>query len=154
MRNFNETDRKKKSSRISLPENPGALSTEKLLLLEQAVRSNLIDGYVACRSGWKIANDLDVTRIDVGSMIDKLGIRVTDCQLGCFKVSKMPYLDGVAEQLNDEAVSRIRELKEAGGLTCKSVHDLAHDLKAKPISIANMANAMGCKIRECQLGCF
>jgi len=154
MRNFSDTDRKKKSSRIKLPDNPGNLSSETLFKLEQAVRTNLKDGYVTCPSGWQLASDSGASRLDVGSMIDKLGIRVTDCQLGCFKVSKTDRTDSVAEPFNDEAACRIKTIIEAGELTCKIVHDLARELNIKPMSLANVANVIGCKIRQCQLGCF
>jgi hypothetical protein len=74
--------------------------------VEQAVKAALKDGYVACPSGWKIARDAGVTRLDVGAMIDKLGVRVTDCQLGCFKVSKTAYAGSMTEPFSDDAARR------------------------------------------------
>jgi len=154
MRKFSDTDRKKKSSRIILPDNPGGLSEEKLHLLEQAVMAGLDGNYVTCLSGWKIAKDSGVSRLDVGAMIDKLGIRVADCQLGCFKVNKTAYTGAAAEPLNVDVTRGIEALKDSDDLTCKAMHDLAHELKITPMSIANVANAKGYKIRQCQLGCF
>ena len=84
MREFSDADRKKKSGRIRLPVNPGNLSEEALSRLENAVKAALKDGYVSCPAGWKVASDLGVSRLDVGAMIDRLGIRVTECRLGCF----------------------------------------------------------------------
>jgi len=154
MRSFNADDRKKKSNRINLPDNPGNLPAEVVHQLEQAVKANVKDGCVKCLAGWEIANNAGVSRLDVGAMIDKLGIRVTECQLGCFKVSKTPYTGSITEPLNEEAISCIKSHDEAGELTCKIMHDLAHNLNVKPLSIANAANTVGCKIQKCQLGCF
>jgi hypothetical protein len=154
MRYFNDADRRKKSGRINLPENPGNLSREALSRLESAVVEAVKDGYVACPSGWKAASDLGVSRLDVGAMIDKLGIRVTDCQLGCFKVSKTPYAGAVTEPFGEEIARRVEALLERGELTCPNVFALARELNVKPMSVADAANVRGHKIRQCQLGCF
>jgi hypothetical protein len=42
-----------------------------------------------CPSGWKLAKDTGVSRLDVGEMTDKLGLRVTDCQLGYLTVKRI-----------------------------------------------------------------
>jgi hypothetical protein len=154
MRDFSDTDRKKKSGRIRLPDNPGNLSEEMLSQLETAVKAALKDGYVPCPSAWKIAGDAGVSRIDVGAMIDKLGIRVTDCMLGCFKVSKTGYTGSVTEPFSEEVDRRVEALGEKGELTCASAFALASELNVKPISLADAANVRGYKIRQCQLGCF
>ena len=154
MRDFNDHDRKKKSGRIRLPDNPGNLSEDLLLQLEAAVKAALKDGYVPCPSGWRIAKDAGVSRLDVGAAIDRLGIRVTDCLLGCFKVSKTAY-DGVTDEpLSEEVVRRVTALGEKGELTCAVAFELAGELNVRPLSVADAANARGYKIRQCQLGCF
>lgn len=154
MREFNEADRRKKRGRITLPDNPGNLSAESLAQLKDAVKAAVKDGYVACPSGWKVAKEAGVSRLDVGVMIDKLGVRVTDCQLGCFKVSKTPYAGAEPEVVNDDVASRVEALREGGELTCPNVFALARDLGLKPRSVADVANVRGYKIRNCQLGCF
>lgn len=154
MRDFSDTDRKKKSGRIRLPGNPGNLPEETLSQLENAVKAALKDGYVTCPAGWKIAKDAGVSRLDVGAMIDRLGIRVTDCQLGCFKVSKTAYTGSVTEPFSEEAARRVETMGEMGELTCANVFALARELNVKPMSLADAANVRGYKIRQCQLGCF
>ena len=154
MRDFSAADRMKKNSRIKLPDNPGNLSAETRSQVEHAIKAVLHDGYVACPAGWQIARDAGVSRLDVGAMIDKLGIRVTDCQLGCFKVSKTASTSAAVEPCSDEAARRIEILKEKGELTCSRVVALALELQVKPMSLAAAANVKGYKIRHCQLGCF
>ena len=154
MRDFSDTDRIKKSSRIKLPDNPGNLSEETLSQVEHAVKAALKDGYVACPVGWKIAGAAGVSRLDVGVMIDKLGIRVSDCQLGCFKVSKTAFTGTLVEPVRVEAARRIEALVEQGELTCANVSALARELQIPPRALADAANVRGYKIRQCQLGCF
>jgi hypothetical protein len=154
VREFNDADRKKKSKRIQLPENPGNLSGEALAQLETAVKAAVRDGYVACPSGWRIAKDAGVSRLDVGAMIDKLGIRVTDCQLGCFTVSKTPYTGTDTKPFGEELARGVEDLQEQGELTCSNVFSLARNLGVKPRAVADAGNVRGFKIRQCQLGCF
>jgi len=154
MREFNDADRKKKKGRIKLPDNPGNLPAAELATLEDAVKDAVKDGYVACPSGWRIARDAGVSRLDVGAAIDRLGIRVTDCQLGCFKVAKTPYAGDATEPAGEDVARRVEALRETDGLTCAKVFELAQELKVKPLSIADAASARGYKIRACQLGCF
>lgn len=154
MREFSDEDRKKKANRIRLPENPGNLSKEVLAALETSVKSAIKDGYVSCPVGWRIAADAGITRLDVGAMIDKLGIRVTDCTLGCFEVSKTPFSGEITEPFSAHASERVEELQKDGILTCAHLFELARQLGAKPRSLAEAANVRGYKIQQCQLGCF
>lgn len=154
MRDFNDTDRKKKQGRISLPDNPDNLSPEALRQLENTVIGAVRDGYVACPAAWNIAADADITRLAVGSMVDRLGIRITDCQLGCFKVSKTAHTGTATEPFTDEVAGRVAVLGAKGALTCANTFALATELGVKARSVAEAANVQGCKIKQCQLGCF
>ena len=154
MRDFSDADRKKKKARIQLPENPGNLSEEALSRLESAVRAAAKGGYVPCPVGWRIARDLGVSRLDVGAMVDRLGIRITDCQLGCFKVGKTPAAGEPSEPVSEEVARGVEALHGKDELTCSNVFALAKELKVKPLAVANAANTRGYKIRQCQLGCF
>ena len=155
MRDFNDADRKKKRNRIHLADNPGNLSEELLALLEQAVMTQIKEGYVTCPSAWRIARECNVSPLDAGAMTDRLGIRIIDCQIGCFKVNKTSSSRTEAENYTDgEVLHRIKALDEAGELTCKTVHDLSGELNIKPLTLADLVNMAGCKIKNCQLGCF
>jgi len=153
-RDFNDADRAKKKRRIELPENPANLSPEGLANLERAVISAVRDGFIACPAAWKVAANQGVPRIAVGSMMDRLGLRFTDCQLGCFKVDKTPYDGGERPGITGEVNDRIEDLQQRGELTCPSVFALAKELRVKPMTAADAANVRGYKIRQCQLGCF
>jgi hypothetical protein len=154
VRDFNEADRKKKSERINLEENPDALSGELIAQLEGTIKASLKEGCLSCPVAWRIARDYNISKIAVGEIADRLGIRITDCQLGCFKIEKTPYNESAYEKIDGEVITLLEELKEKGQLTCSMVFDLARKSKSKPIAIANEMSARGIKIRGCQLGCF
>jgi hypothetical protein len=66
MRDFNDKDRMKESSRIELGENPANLSPEALSILESAIKAALKEGHLSCPAGWKIAKDLAIPKIAIG----------------------------------------------------------------------------------------
>ena len=154
MRDFNEADREKKTRRIKLQENPGNLSKEVLSQLEGRVKTSLKDGYLPCSVAWEIAGEAGVSKITIGEITDRLEIRITNCQVGCFKVEKTPY-DGSAREITDsEFITTLETLKENDKLTCAKVFELVEQFKLKPMAIANYANDQGLRIHICQLGCF
>jgi hypothetical protein len=154
VRNFNEADRKKKSERIHIKENYGNLSGKLIARLEGTIKSSLKEGYLSCPIAWKIAKDYNIPKIAVGEIADRLGIRITNCQLGCFKIEKTPYNESAYKNIDGEVITMLEELKAKGQITCSMIFDLARQSKVKLITITNTMSARGMKIRGCQLGCF
>ena len=56
------------------------MSTE----LEEKIISSLVDDKLPCPVAFKIARELKVSIREVGEETDKLGIKISHCQLGCF----------------------------------------------------------------------
>ena len=154
MRGFNEADKKKKKARIEIPDNPAGLTPEKLAELEESVTSALKDGYLACPIAWSVAKKSGVPRMAVGALIDKLGVRITDCQLGCFKVDKTLYSEPPGNALDPEMISEMEKLDSDKDLTCEKAFELSARYNQKPMVTGNEASARNMKIRNCQLGCF
>jgi len=153
MRDFSEADKKKKKARIQLPENPGNLTAEKLAELKEKVKASLKGGCLPCGKAFKIARELNVPKIAVGAATDRLGLRVSNCQTGCFKVDKIIHND--AGKTPDEKITvEVAKLKESEELTCANVFALAERLKTTPMAVADAANTRNWKIRQCQLGSF
>ncbi|MBW2342073.1 MAG: hypothetical protein JRF50_17310 [Deltaproteobacteria bacterium] len=154
MRDFSEADQKKKNERIHIQENPGNLSKGLLSQLEGTLKAALKDGYLSCPVAWEIAKESDVPKTAIGEIADRLSIRITNCQLGCFKIEKTPYDKSVHKNIDGEVITTLETLKEKDQLTCAKVFELARQFKLKPMVIANEVNAIGLKVRGCQLGCF
>jgi hypothetical protein len=154
MRNFNDHDTKKKQVRIQTKEYPEGLSQEALSRLEFMVKSSLKDGYLPCALALTIARDADVPKVALGMMIDRLGIRITNCQIGCFKVDKSIHANSEPKKTDGKIMSALEALKAKDELTCTKVFELAYEVKMTPMAIADVANYQKLKIRLCQLGCF
>lgn len=151
---FTEADKKHKQARIQIQENPGDLSKEMLLQVRDLVKASLQDGNLRCTVAFKISDDAKIPRIAVGAMADKLGIRITNCQIGCFKVGKTIHDNHAGKKIDDPIITMLEALRKNDELTCASVFELAAQLKLSPMAIADVANLGKLKIRRCQLGCF
>jgi|GEM_PF-379742 len=154
IRPFNNTDRDKKKTRITLPENTVGLASEQLTGLENKVRDSLANGYLPCAIAFTIASDYGVPVVAVGKVADNIGHRITGCQIGCFKVEKTPRDNVQSEQFDDKIVAEVEALNSRDELTCNAVFELAKRFQVKPLAVADAANIKHLKIHNCQLGCF
>jgi hypothetical protein len=154
MRVFGEADKRKKAARIKIPANPAGLSDEALAQLADAVKTKLNEGHLPCGSAFRIARDADVPRLAVGDVTDGLGIRVSNCQIGCFKVDKVVHTGSESEAVDEGILSRLKALKKDDALTCANIFALAQQLNLTPMAVAHVANVRDLKVHQCQLGCF
>jgi hypothetical protein len=42
------------------------------------------DGKIACAAAFRLAEELGLSRRDLGELLNTLKIKITHCQLGCF----------------------------------------------------------------------
>lgn len=52
--------------------------------LEAAIREGLILGRLPCSEAWAIASRLGISKMTVSNAAEKLGVRISQCQLGAF----------------------------------------------------------------------
>ncbi len=52
--------------------------------IEEKVKSSLVGGKLPCAVALKIARELKVSPLEVGKTVNKLSIKICNCQLGCF----------------------------------------------------------------------
>jgi hypothetical protein len=52
--------------------------------LEEKIRSSLVDGKLPCAVAFKIAKELKVSPRNVGDAANRLSVKISSCQLGCF----------------------------------------------------------------------
>ncbi len=52
--------------------------------LESAIRGAMIEGRLPCDASWKIAKEFKMAKIRVSAACEKLGIKISHCQLGAF----------------------------------------------------------------------
>ncbi len=52
--------------------------------LEEKIKASLVNGRLPCSVAFKIAKELKVGPRAVGDACNKLKIKISNCQLGCF----------------------------------------------------------------------
>lgn len=147
---FDDADRAKKQARI--PKNASELGIVTPGL-SGAITASLADGFLACSAAFEISRKLKVPLVAVGDTADDLGIRVVDCQLGCFKVKKAVH-EISGKVIKPEIIEAVASEMANGRLTCTAVFGIARRLNTSPVEIADAANQRHIKIHDCQLGCF
>ena len=51
---------------------------------EEAIRKQAEEGRLSCEDAHWLAKELDLSLAEIGRFCDEAGIRIKDCQLGCF----------------------------------------------------------------------
>jgi len=52
--------------------------------LKKALTAGLVNGRLPCETAWSVAEHFDLTKRQIGTACDKLGIKINACQLGTF----------------------------------------------------------------------
>jgi hypothetical protein len=116
------------------------------------------DEGLPCAVAHYIAADLGVTPLQVGETVDQMGVRITMCQLGLFgyAVKGRPSyrirqpMEDVPEQLE----RAIREATVDGRVSCAALWRIGAEQGYSRPEMGNAVEALGLKVKPCQLGCF
>ena len=52
--------------------------------LDEKIRASLVNGRLPCPAAFKIAKQLKISPKEVGEACNKLSVKLSSCQLGCF----------------------------------------------------------------------
>jgi len=142
------------AGKYALKHPPGTRPNERIA---KAIRENSLDGTLACAMGERISKELKVDISEVGVAADLMAIKIKKCQLGLFGWGKKPN-HGKAIQAADsvpiEIKSALAEATENGKLTCAALWMIADRFGVDRKTVAAACEALGIKIRACQLGAF
>lgn len=53
--------------------------------LKRAIDARQVDGKINCEAVWEIAAELALAKLRVAGVIEALGLKISRCQLGCFR---------------------------------------------------------------------
>jgi hypothetical protein len=48
------------------------------------IKAAASDGRIACAAAFRLADELSLSRKDLGELLNELKIKIIQCQLGCF----------------------------------------------------------------------
>lgn len=123
-------------------------------LVREAVLKRASKGELPCAAAFEVAKEVKVLPDAVGEAADLLELRLVKCQLGLFGYRPQ-------KSIVKPAISVPQDLKEAilGGLVndrlpCKTAWNIAEKLRIRKMRISGACDALGIKIKPCQLGAF
>ncbi|HUV95219.1 MAG TPA: hypothetical protein VMX14_10385 [Anaerolineae bacterium] len=124
----------------------------------EALLARAVGGRVSCAAAHDVAGQLGIAPLDVASALNRTHLRFYRCQLGLFGYGPKPEgkhkivlkADRVPEEIEAAVMSRSGD----ACISCEAVWELAGEFEYPRLGIANILEAMGLKVRKCQLGCF
>lgn len=123
-------------------------------LITERINASLIEGKLPCPIAFKAARDLEVSLGAVGGKADELGIRIIDCQLGCFGSKKATHEELKDMQISPPVAEAIQASLVNGKIPCATAHELARKLKIGRRKVGDTASKLNIRVSDCQLGCF
>ncbi|NOY70273.1 MAG: hypothetical protein GXP53_12455 [Deltaproteobacteria bacterium] len=134
-------------SKLNIPED-----TDRAIRL--ALNEKAADGRIPCASVFKILESIGIAPDIAGAYADLMGLKIIGCQLGLFgghgKKKDILPMEKVPEALE----SAIREELKDGRIPCATAWDIAARMSLTKIKVSGACEAMGVKIKPCQLGAF
>lgn len=122
--------------------------------VSQAAAESAEAGRLPCASALGLAKKLDSEAGEIGEAANGSGIRIVDCQLGCFEVAKATHDDLVNYQAPAAIAEEITGSLVDGHLPCPVAFEVSRKLKVTPRQVGDAATKIEAKISRCQLGCF
>ena len=122
--------------------------------LAEAVKERAREGKLSCGAAFRIAEQLSVSPLQVGEMVDALGIRLYHCQLGLYGYDGEERIVHPAEEVSAELEEAIRDGLIVGRLPCAVAWVIARRFGVPKTHVANVAERLGVKIGQCQIGAF
>jgi hypothetical protein len=120
----------------------------------ERIREAAEGGHLACARVFKIASASGVSPSEAGKTLDLLKIKLAKCQLGLFGYTPGKSIVQPAEKVSPELESAIRSRLENERLPCIGAWQIADELNLKKLDVSCAAEALGIKIKPCQLGAF
>ena len=109
---------------------------------------------IPCAVAFEIAKTLQIWPEKVGKTADLMNFRLTKCQLGLFGYQPKKKIVKPQVSINADVKDAVSAALVQGRLSCQSAWDIASRLHTSKMTVSGACEAMGIKIKDCQLGAF
>ncbi|UCD78547.1 MAG: hypothetical protein JSW26_24570 [Desulfobacterales bacterium] len=111
-------------------------------------------GEVACAVAFQIADALEISPADVGKTLDLLELKLNKCQLGLFGYKPAKKAVKTKKPENPQMEEAVRNALVDGRLACRDAWSIARRFNVPKMTVSSACEALGVKIKPCQLGAF
>jgi len=119
-----------------------------------AIKQKLADNHIACAAAHAVAEDLSIPPLQVGLTIDLMEARIVKCQMGLFGYSPQKSIVKPAENVSQDLKDTLEANLMNGRIPCNRCWKIAADHGLKKMEISAACEALGLKVKPCQLGAF
>lgn len=121
--------------------------------LKEAVARAARNGQLPCAVAFSVAKARGCAPEEVGRATDLLDLRLTKCQLGLFGYEPNPKIVKAKEPL-PALGEAIKKVSPDGHITCVAVWGIADRFNVGKRTVSGACEAMGIRIKSCQIGAF
>jgi hypothetical protein len=126
--------------------------------VDPALRAALVrstkNSELPCAVAFRLADELQKPPSAIGEAADLLGIRLVKCQMGLFGYTPEKKIVKAAAAVDAQLEDAIRHRLEGGALACRTAWSLAEAFKINRMGVSAACEALGIKVKPCQLGAF
>lgn len=123
-------------------------------LIAKALEEKASNEKITCAGAFKIVETCGTTPGEIGFTADMLEIRIIKCQMGIFGYEPEKKVVKPMVKVPIELENAIRGKLADEKLTCASAWEIAKALKIPKMHVSSACEALGIKIKRCQLGAF
>jgi hypothetical protein len=109
---------------------------------------------ITCAVAFEIVEDIGVLPAEVGKTIDLMNYKLVECQLGLFGYIPEKKIFTPQDTTNQDLKNAIQNALVDERLPCISAWEIAARFQIPKLTVSGIAEAMGVKIKPCQLGAF
>jgi hypothetical protein len=123
-------------------------------VIRNALLKSAVEGKLPCAVAFDVVKHLGVAPEDVGRTADLMELRLVKCQLGLFGYEPKKSILKPAASVSPAFEKTIREALINDRLPCKRAWEIAERLGIHKMKVSAACDALGIRIRPCQLGAF
>jgi hypothetical protein len=107
-----------------------------------------------CAVAFNISQMLNISPGKVGKTADLMNFKLTKCQLGLFGYQSHKKIPKTQDSIKVDVKNAVSDALVQGRLSCKHAWDIASRLHVSKMTVSSVCEAMGVRIKDCQLGAF
>lgn len=122
--------------------------------LKKEILEQVKNNSISCKKAEDISEELGFTLQETGTAIDMLNIKITKCQLGLFGYGESQKIVQPSKEIPADLKEDITSSLEDGKLSCASAWEIADKFNISRMKVCAVCEALGIKVKPCQLGAF